>query len=50
MELLSTTRKVFHSKTKIEIIDNNKDLRTLVKKPLFVKILDNIIWIRVNRG
>ena len=47
-ELMSTARVVFLSKNKKEIIDNHKDYRCLAVQPLFIRILENIVFNNIN--
>ena len=41
---------VFLSKVKSEIVKSHDDYRTLAVQPLFIKILENIVWNKIDHN
>ena len=48
MNTLSTAKMVFLSKTNSEIINDHSEYRTLAVQPLFIRILENIVWNKID--
>ena len=46
--LMSTAKLVFLSKTKSEIVTDHKDYRCLAVQPTFIRILEGIVFARIN--